>query len=278
MSSEPRAGGVLEDLAAAMGVLPRRRDLDGVERTTGPDTQRALLAAMGVPAASDAEVRESLAEFRARRAVRSVPEEIVVTAGAESRIPLGNISDWRLELEGGGMREGRDEREVMLVLPAGLHRLTVADESCLVIAAPERAPAVGDVVGRGGAWGLSAALYGLRSKRNLGVGDYRDLAEAAKQAARLGADFIGINPVHARGAAGGGFSPYWPTCRTALEPGHVAVDAVPGFECCTAEARATSWRIVPPSSKPQGAATSRTTRRMNGCIEQILEAAVPIDD
>ena len=48
--------------------------------------------------------------------------------------------------------------------------------------------------------------------------------------ARLGADFIGINPIHARGTAGDGFSPYSPTCRTALEPGHIAPDAVPGFE------------------------------------------------
>ena len=103
---------------------------------------------------------------------------------------------------------------------------------CLVIAAPERAPAVVDVAGRGKAWGLSTALYGLRSTRNLGVGDYRDLAVAAEQMARLGADFIGINPVHARGTTRNGVSPYSPTSRTALEPGHIAPDAVPGFGRC----------------------------------------------
>ena len=233
MSTAGRGDGALANLAAAMGILPRWHNLAGVEQTTGPDTQRALLAAMGVPAANESETRRSLAELRARWAARRIPEEIVVSAGAKARIPLRHGADWQLELDAGGSHEGRDEGEIALTLPAGLHRLSVGEETCLVIAAPERAPALGNVAGRGKAWGFSAALYGLRSERNLGIGDYRDLAEAAGQMARLGADFIGINPVHARGAASGGFSPYSPTCRSALEPRHIAPDAVPGFGRCT---------------------------------------------
>ncbi|MCY4220507.1 MAG: 4-alpha-glucanotransferase [Thiotrichales bacterium] len=230
MSTGGRGDDALGDLAAAMGVLPRWRDLEGTERVAGPETQQALLAAMGVSAAGEAEIREALEALRAREAARRIPEEIVVTAGAgDARIPLEHPADWRIALESGDTLEGRDAREIALALPAGLHRLSVGDDVCLVIAAPERAPAVGDVAGRSRAWGLSAALYGLRSQRNLGVGDYRDLAEAAVQVARLGADFIGINPVHAHGTASDGFSPYSPTCRTALEPGHIAPDAVPGF-------------------------------------------------
>ena len=229
MSTRDRDDGGLGDLAGAMGVLPRWRGVAGVEQAAGPDTQRALLAAMRVPTAGEAEIRESLEELRAREAARRIPEEIVVTAGTGARIPLERTAHWRIALESGGMLEGRDEREIAPTLPAGLHRLSVGDDVCLVIAAPERAPAVVDIAGRGKTWGLSAALYGLRSQRNLGVGDYRDLADAAVQMARLGADFIGINPVHARGTASDGFSPYSPTCRTALEPGHIAPDGVPGF-------------------------------------------------
>ncbi len=230
MSTGLRDDGALGDLAEAMGILPRWRDLAGAAQVTGPDTQRALLAAMGVSGAGEAEIREALEALRARRIARRIPEEMVVAAGTgDARIPLEHPADWRIALESGATLEGRDEREIALALPAGLHRLSVGDDECLVIAAPERAPAVADVAGRPRAWGLSAALYGLRSQRNLGVGDYRDLADAAVQAARLGADFIGINPVHARGTASDGFSPYSPTCRTALEPGHIAPDAVPGF-------------------------------------------------
>ena len=186
VSTESRAGRALADLAAAMGVLPRWRDLEGAEHTTGPDTQRALLAAMGVPATGDAETRESLAELHARRAARRIPEEIVLSAGNQGRIPLRGAADWQLLLEDGTAREGRDEGEIVLTLPAGLHRLSVAGETCLAVAAPDRAPAVRDVAGRGRAWGLCCALYALRSGRNLGVGDYRDLADAARQAARVG--------------------------------------------------------------------------------------------
>ena len=236
--------GALRDLSEAMGILPRWRDLAGGEHATGPDTQRSLLAAMGVPAASEAETRGSLADLRARQAARSIPEEIVVAAGMEGRIPLESAADWRLELEAGGICEGRNDQEIALTLPVGLHRLCVGDELCLVIAAPERAPAVGDIAARGKAWGVSTALHGLRSRRNLGVGDYRDLAAAAEQMARLGADFIGINPIHARGTASEVFSPYSPTCRTALEPSHIAPDAVPGYERCAEVRRALDERAA----------------------------------
>ena len=270
MTTEARTDGALRALAETVGILSRWRDLAGAEQATGPDTQRALLAAMGIPSASEAEVRESLADHRARRAARRIPEEIVVTASTVARIPLESIADWQLELEAGDTHEGRDEREIVLTLPAGLHRLTVGDELCLTIAAPERAPAVDDVGGRGKAWGLSAALYGLRSTRNLGVGDYRDLAVAAEQMARLGADFIGINPVHARGTARDGFSPYSPTCRTALEPGHIAPDAVPGLGDCAEVRRVLEEKAADlEAEKARGLLDYQAHER---CQREVLEA------
>ena len=252
MSTGGRDDSALGDLAEAMGILPHWHDLAGAGHATGLDTQRALLAAMGVPAASEREARESLADLRARQAAQRIPEETVVTAGMEGRIPLRNTVDWQLELESGGTHEGSNEREIALTLPAGLHRLRVGDELCLVIAAPERAPALGDLAVRSRAWGVSAALYGLRSRRNLGVGDYRDLAEAAENMARLGADFIGINPVHARGSTSDEVSPYSPTCRTALEPGYIAPDAVPGFECCAEVCRLLEERTADLEARKAG--------------------------
>ena len=281
MSTEAGGDVALRGLAQAMGILPRWRDVSGAEHLTGPDTQRALLAAMGVLAASEAQARESLADIRAQQGARRIPEEVVVRAGVEGRIPLASAADWHLELESGGTREGRDEREVVLTLPVGLHRLSVADGSCLVIAAPQRAPAVGDVTERRKAWGVSAALYGLRSRRNLGIGDYRDLAEAAEQAARLGADFIGINPVHARATASDGFSPYSPTCRTALEPGHIAPDAVPGFERCAEASRLIEARTAGRKAESAAGLDTRTAgalldyRAHERLQRAVLEALFP---
>ena len=54
MSTETRDDCALGAPAEAMGVLPRWRDPAGVEHVVGPDTQRALLAAMGMPAESEA--------------------------------------------------------------------------------------------------------------------------------------------------------------------------------------------------------------------------------
>jgi 4-alpha-glucanotransferase len=226
------SGSALQALAEALGILPEWHDLAGTLQVTQPDTQRALLAAMGLPVGSEAEAAEALAARAAEAAARRLPEEVVVIAGEALRLPLAPANGsgtWRLELEDGTRRDGRAEAEIVITPPAGLHRLAVGDESSLVIAAPAEAPGVGAVLGKPRAWGITAALYGLRSPRNLGLGDYTDLAAAAAGLAGLGADFLGINPVHARGAACPGISPYTPSCRTAFEPRHIAVDAVPGF-------------------------------------------------
>ena len=233
------SGSALQTLAETMGILPDWHDIAGRHHTTTPETQRALLRAMGIAAETEAEAAQSLATFQVRAAARRLPEEVVGTAGSEMRIPLTAPVEWHLELENGGVENGYAEAAIHITPPAGLHRLSAGEETCLVIAAPAEAPSVAEILGRdasggdatGGAqgWGVTAALYGLRSARNLGLGDYSDLANAAEQLAGLGADFIGINPLHARGAACDGISPYTPSCRTALEPRHIAVDAVLGF-------------------------------------------------
>lgn len=225
----------LRALAEAMGIQPEWHDLAGNRQVASPDTQRALLGAMGIAAESEAAAAEALSVLRVAAAARRLPEEIVCTADEELRLPLADGSgNWRLTLEDGSLREGRAGSEIAVTPPAGLHRLSLGDESCLVIAAPAQAPGVEDLLGRARAWGITAALYGLRSDRNLGVGDYADLATAATGLGRLGADFLGVNPLHARGAADAGISPYTPSCRTAYEPRHIAVDRVPGFAACDA--------------------------------------------
>ena len=82
----------------------------------------------------------------------------------------------------------------------------------------------------GGVWGVTAALYGLKSERNWGVGDFEDLARLAEIMAEKGADFIGINPVHALfPGAGHLYAPYSPSSREFLNIMHIAPDKIP--EC-----------------------------------------------
>ena len=79
-----------------------------------------------------------------------------------------------------------------------------------------------------GVWGVTCGLYGLRSGRNWGVGDFEDLAVLAEHMASKGADFIGLNPVHALfPSAPHLYSPYSPSSREFLNIMHIAPDTIP---------------------------------------------------
>ncbi|MFP3546771.1 4-alpha-glucanotransferase [Rhizobium sp. SIMBA_035] len=80
-------------------------------------------------------------------------------------------------------------------------------------------------------WGISLQLYELRSERNWGIGDFQDLVDIIRLAGSLGADFIGLNPLHAPFLADPDrCSPYEPSNRQMLNPLYIAVDHVPGFK------------------------------------------------
>ncbi len=82
----------------------------------------------------------------------------------------------------------------------------------------------------GAVWGLTASLYGLRSARNWGIGDFEDLARLCEIMANKGADFVGINPVHALfPSAPHLYAPYSPSSREYLNIMHIAPDTIPEF-------------------------------------------------
>ncbi len=79
-------------------------------------------------------------------------------------------------------------------------------------------------------WGVACQIYGLRSLRNIGIGDFEDLARLGETVAGLGADFLGVSPLHALfTAAPERCSPFSPSNRLMLNPLLIAVDRVDGF-------------------------------------------------
>src|SRR5688572_32835768 len=72
-------------------------------------------------------------------------------------------------------------------------------------------------------WGFMVQLYGVRSERNWGIGDFTDLRNLIEVSAELGAGVIGVNPLHATQG-----SPYSPSSRHALNVLYIDVDAVAG--------------------------------------------------
>ncbi len=85
-------------------------------------------------------------------------------------------------------------------------------------------------------WGVACQIYSLRSERNWGMGDFEDLARFSEIAAAAGADFIGVNPLHALFMADAlKFSPFSPSSRHFLNPLYIALDKVPGADKVLAE-------------------------------------------
>jgi len=119
-------------------------------------------------------------------------------------------------------------------------------EASLAAAGSLKPPAMGSVPGHACAlpdwlkerptWGVSLMLYELRSGRNWGIGDFADLAEISRTAAQAGAEFVGVNPLHAQFLADPErCSPFSPSNRLFLNPLYIAVDQVPGFEAGDAD-------------------------------------------
>jgi len=82
----------------------------------------------------------------------------------------------------------------------------------------------------GRTWGIGCQLYSLRSQRNWGIGDFEDLAGLVEIAAAAGADFVGVNPLHALFLADPErASPFFPSNRAFLNPLYIAIDKAPGF-------------------------------------------------
>ncbi len=79
-------------------------------------------------------------------------------------------------------------------------------------------------------WGPSIQLYTLRTPHNWGIGDFGDLKQLVSELASRGADFVGLNPIHALFPANPeAASPYSPSSRRWLNLLYIDVSAVREF-------------------------------------------------
>ncbi len=68
-------------------------------------------------------------------------------------------------------------------------------------------------------WGVLVQLYTLRSNRNWGIGDFSDLKALVGSLSHLGADLVGLNPLHALlPDLEEHYSPYCPSDRRFITP------------------------------------------------------------
>ena len=213
----------VQALAHAAGLGLRYTDAFGVVRDVSPDTLRAVLAALDLPAATEAQAADSLARAR-RDAAVALPPLLTATAAAPAHIaPGGRFS---LVLEDGTRHEGHAGTDG--ALPAvgvpGYHRLELDDGIHTLAVAPPRCVVPADV-GAARAWGLAVQLYSLCRSGDFGLGDFAALRDFVASAGRHGAACVAISPVHAQFSADADrFSPYAPSSRCLLNIAHAACD------------------------------------------------------
>lgn len=218
-------------LCAHVGVHADYRGFDGQTVEVSRDTLVAVLRALDLDVHSDADARAHLQQMQAKEALRPLPPEVIVEAGQPHEFPLAHVVDWVLEAEGTGtvLALGTAAQNLSLPdVPLGIHRLRLCcggqEFITWVLARPARAIRLEDRIAEPRIWGVQAALYGLTDGDAAEIGSYGLLGDYAAAMAGHGADFLGINPVHAMGQVRPDdvISPYSPSHRAFLNTWHCA--------------------------------------------------------
>ncbi|MCX7673229.1 MAG: 4-alpha-glucanotransferase [Thiobacillaceae bacterium] len=263
---------LIDQLAALAGIEPAYYDIWGRQHVASTEVKQSLLTAMGVACADAAQAQASLEAWQAARWHALLPPVWVHTLGTGPLELILRLPErfwraelvWRLSREDGDEMEGHTPvgglavceqaeladgayRALGLGLPEppeGYHRLSVwiAGEGpwqMPLIVCPPQCHVPPELAAGRRLWGLAVQLYGLRSRRNWGMGDFTDLARLAAWAGREGAALIGVNPLHAlRPHDPSHCSPYSPSSRQFLNTLYIDVEAVPDYaECDEVRAR-----------------------------------------
>jgi 4-alpha-glucanotransferase len=250
----------LERLRIACGIAPGFTDFRGQTYALSEVSLRALLVALGYDA-GDPDGLAAASEALDEAGWMRVLDRIVVLRGSR-RVPFTVLAPllpsiaWRVETEQGDtLRGGFDPATLPVLeerglrglwyvrlaldlpeLPLGYHRLWLekADGTPLgstrLVVAPERCHEPEAIQAGVRLWGPAIQLYTLRSARNWGIGDFTDLKGFVTAAAGLGADVVGLNPLHALFPADPvKCGPYSPSSRRFLNVLYIDPEAVPEF-------------------------------------------------
>jgi 4-alpha-glucanotransferase len=235
---------LLARAAQAHGIELRYTDTWGRVHETSPEVLRALLTSLGFSAASGEEIERRLAAREAAAWRQPIDPTTVIRVDAEHlriRVPAsrsGASVKLEIEWENGDLEhhwfwlpelqtlgtasvEGSEWVAKRVPLPQplrlGYHcvRLLWMQEREVetfgegrLIVCPRQAKGVEQRMA-----GLALSLYGLRSGRNWGCGDFTDLEGVIDAFAPAGAEFVALNPLHAiANRQPYNTSPYLPQC------------------------------------------------------------------
>jgi (1->4)-alpha-D-glucan 1-alpha-D-glucosylmutase len=260
---------VLAKLAARCGIASEYEDIWEECHITSDNTRQALLAAMHF--SSDVSAEISLNEMEEREWRRLLPPVKVLRASEIPKIELslpeaftGLQHRWILTSEKGTVTtgeffpvklskldgkclDGENFLRVELCLPLietpgyycfKIERHAIETElqgEMTLIVAPESCYQPQAVSGENRVWGPTVQLYGLRSRRNWGIGDFSDLCSLIDFTADVGGGIVGVGPLHALFPDDPErISPYSPSNHCFLNILYIDVEAIPEFVECEA--------------------------------------------
>jgi len=226
------------DVLTAFGIEPKYNDIWGQTHWTSPEVARAILRSLGIE-----DVERTLANRGAEEWSRPLDPTLVVSEDTDSirlRVPAGQSGasvKIEIEWEGGEVEhhwfwlpelreldravvDGHEfvaKRVPLAHLRLGYHRvralwvkepsLELFSESRFIVCPRKMRQPEGRMAG------VAVSLYGLRSRRNWGCGDFTDLRALIATLAPAGVDFIALNPLHAiPNRQPYNTSPYLPQC------------------------------------------------------------------
>ncbi|HWB86405.1 MAG TPA: 4-alpha-glucanotransferase [Bryobacteraceae bacterium] len=257
---------LLDRVAAAYGIDSGFWDIWGKYHTTTSAAKQAILDAMGVPAGAAEDLERVLAGLERKQWTRLLPPVLVVSEAAPHVLPLSipaeslgeaarvtvrrengaghtwDLSLWDLPQTGSIEMEGRTwvrkQATLPLDLPLGYHEVLVelgtSHATARYIVTPDRVW-THPQLGRGGREaGIAISLYGVRSTRNWGCGDFRDLLDVVDWAAEdLDVSFVSLNPLHAiHNRRPFNTSPYLPNCIFYQNFLYLDVEGMEDFASC----------------------------------------------
>ena len=261
---------LLEQLVEYRGIESHYNDAWGRPRNIATATKTKLLSAMGYQVDEPNSLLKQVQE-NSHNAWLSVLNPVQVLRVAENlqivvRLPIELVTDEyiaHINTELGEIIEHRfvpidcqlvnvahiEDMEfqeylidIPITLPLGYHSLSLViddDElgSMRLIIAPSSCYKPEALLQGQKVWGISVQLYCLRSDNNWGVGDFSDLSFLVEKLAKQGAQFVGLNPIHALYPANpSACSPYGPSSRRWLNFIYIDVTALDGYQQASTQA------------------------------------------
>jgi glycogen debranching enzyme GlgX/4-alpha-glucanotransferase len=259
----------LSDLCSIAGIEEVYSDLSGHTHHLSDDGKHRLLKVLHGDASTPEKIDQRVREHIKKNWQDLMPSVVIlrqsleggVRQGATIKIAeneMGQDLNWSIRMESGHILKGAQRIDTLPLkeskrvdnqlihelvldpprqLPLGYHELElqIGERHATVkfIIAPSHCYRPPFMENHERLFGIAHQLYSLGRGTDKGIGDFSDLGDLAFAAGKIGADVLGVSPLHAMfSEIPERASPYSPSSRLALNSFYLDVSKIDGFDDC----------------------------------------------